>query len=150
MDLLDKILNRKNLSKAYQQVVGNKGSAGIDRMTVDDLKTHLKEHWRGIKSDILSGKYRPKPVLGVEIDKPQGGKRLLGIPTVVDRLIQQSIQQVLNEIFDPKFSPRSYGFRKGKNCHQAIKQALGYVNSGSRYVVDIDLSKFSTGLTMTT
>lgn len=142
MDLLDRILSRNNLTKAYQQVVGNKGCAGVDGMTVDDLKAHLNAHWTGIKADILSGKYRPKPVLGVEIDKPQGGKRLLGIPTVIDRLVQQSIQQRLSEIFDPGFSSYSYGFRKGKNCHQAISRALGYVNSGCRYVVDIDLSKF--------
>lgn len=111
-------------------------------MTVDELQGYLQEHWTRIKSDILTGKYRPKPVLGIEIDKPKGGKRLLGIPTVVDRLIQQAIHQELNNIFDPVFSPYSFGFRKGKNCHQAILQALKYVNNGYKYVVDIDLSKF--------
>ena len=142
MDLLEKILSRDNLTKAFERVVGNKGSAGIDGMTVDDLKSYLSEHWQGIKTDILSGRYRPQPVLGVEIDKSGGGKRLLGIPTVLDRFIQQSIQQEMNKIFDPGFSLYSYGFRQGKNCHQAILQALGYVNSGSRYAVDIDLSNF--------
>ena len=142
MDLLEKILSRDNLTKAFKRVVGNKGSAGIDGMTVDDLKSYLQEHWHGIKADILLGRYRPQPVLGVEIDKSGGGKRLLGIPTVLDRFIQQSIQQEMNEIFDPGFSHYSYGFRQGKNCHQAILQALGYVNTGSRYVVDIDLSNF--------
>ena len=142
MDLLNKILKRDNLTSAYQQVVGNKGSAGIDGMTVDELQVYLKEHWSTVRSDILTGKYRPKPVLGIEIDKPKGGKRLLGIPTVVDRLIQQAIHQELNTIFDPLFSPFSFGFRKGKNCHQAILQALQYANTGCKYVVDIDLSKF--------
>jgi len=142
MDLLEKILSRDNLTKAFKRVVGNKGGAGIDGMTVDDLKSYLKEHWQGIKADILSGRYRPQPVLGVEIDKSKGGKRMLGIPTVLDRFIQQSIQQELNEIFDPGFSCHSYGFRKGKNCHQAILEALGYVNARNRYVVDIDLSNF--------
>ena len=142
MDLLEKILSRDNLTNAFNRVVGNQGSAGIDGMTVDQLKLYLREHWHQIKADILSGRYRPQPVLGVEIDKSKSGKRLLGIPTVLDRFIQQSIQQYLNEIFDPGFSCHSYGFRKGKNCHQAILEALGYVNAKSRYVVDIDLSNF--------
>lgn len=130
------------MKAAYDRVVGNKGSAGIDGMSVTELKPYLKEHWPVIKASILDGSYRPQSVKGVEIDKPQGGKRLLGIPTVLDRMIQQAIQQVLNVMFDPKFSHFSYGFRKGKSAHQTIKQALGYANSGSRYVVDIDLSKF--------
>jgi len=140
--MLERILSKENMSRAYRQVVSNKGSAGPDGMGTEELKPYLKAHWAEIKTSIQTGKYRPKPVLGVEIDKPKGGKRLLGIPTVLDRLIQQSIQQELSVHFDPMFSPFSYGFRKGKNCHQAIQQALGYVNRGSRYVVDIDLSKF--------
>ena len=128
--------------EAYKQVVGNKGCAGVDNMGVQELEPYLKSNWVGIKRTILEGNYRPGLVLGIEIDKPKGGKRLLGIPTVLDRLIQQAIQQELNQVFDPKFSPFSYGFRKGKSAHQAIKQALTYANTGSKYVVDIDLSKF--------
>ena len=130
------------MKAAYDRVLGNRGCAGVDGMEVLELKPYLKAHWHTIKASVLDGSYRPQPVKGVEIDKPKGGKRLLGIPTVLDRLLQQAIQQVLNGIFDSKFSPFSYGFRKGKSAHQAIKQALAYANSGSRYVVDIDLSKF--------
>jgi len=130
------------MTQAYRQVFGNKGCAGIDGMEVEDLQSYLKAHWEEVKLSILEGTYRPQPVLGKEIDKPKGGKRLLGIPTVLDRLIQQAISQVLNEQYDHTFSAYSYGFRKGKNCHQAIKQALSYVNNGDHYVVDIDLSKF--------
>lgn len=130
------------MKAAYDRVVGNKGCAGTDGMEVKDLKPYLNEHWGHIKAAILNGTYRPHPVLGVEIDKPKGGKRLLGIPTVLDRLIQQAIQQELYDVFDPKFSRFSFGFRKGKSAHQAIKTALSYVNTGSKYVVDIDLSKF--------
>lgn len=130
------------MEAAYDRVVGNKGCAGVDGMEVDELKPFMKVCWPIVKRAILNGNYRPDPVMGIEIDKPKGGKRLLGIPTVTDRLIQQAIQQVLNETFDAKFSKYSFGFRKGKSAHQAIKLALDYVNTGSRYVVDIDLSKF--------
>lgn len=140
--MLERIVSKVNMTNAYDRVVGNKGCAGVDNMKVTDLKSYLKEHWSEIKKAILEGSYRPQSVLGIEIDKPKGGKRLLGIPTVLDRLIQQAIQQVLNECFDPQFSKYSFGFRKGKSAHQAIKTALSYVNSGSSYVVDIDLSKF--------
>jgi len=140
--MLERIVSKENMSAAYDRVVGNKGCAGVDNMKVTDLKPYLNTHWSDIKNAILEGSYRPQSVLGVEIDKPKGGKRLLGIPTVLDRLIQQAIQQVLDEQFDPQFSPLSFGFRKGKSAHQAIKTALSYVNTGSRYVVDIDLSKF--------
>ena len=140
--MLERILSKPNMTAAFKRVVGNKGSAGIDGMGVPDLSAYLRENWERLRSAILDGSYRPQPVKGVEIDKPKGGKCLLGVPTVFDRLIQQAIQQVLNEIFDPKFSRFSYGFRKGKSAHQAIHQAVEYANSGSRYVVDIDLSKF--------
>lgn len=130
------------MTKAYRQVVGNDGCAGVDGMGTGELKPYLKGHWEEIKTAILESHYRPQPAKGVEIDKPKGGKRLLGIPTVMDRLIQQAIQQELSAQYDPKFSDFSYGFRKGRNCHQAIKQALEYVNAGCHYVVDIDLSKF--------
>jgi RNA-directed DNA polymerase len=141
-EMIERILSRENMTDAYRQVFGNKGCAGTDGMDLESLKPFLKEHWECIKLSILEGTYRPQPVLGKEIDKPKGGKRLLGIPTVTDRLIQQAISQVLNEQYDPLFSIYSYGFRKGKSCHQAIKQALSYVNDGCHYVVDIDLSKF--------
>ena len=127
---------------AFRQVIGNKGCAGVDGMEVADLKPYLAEQWQGLRQTILNGAYRPQSVKGIEIDKPKGGKRLLGIPTVVDRMIQQAIQQVLSEKFDATFSEHSFGFRKGKNALQAVKQALEYANTGSRYVVDIDLSKF--------
>jgi len=140
--MLERIVSRENMHFAYNRVVSNKGSSGVDGMKVEDLRPFLKEHWQSIKQAILNGTYRPQPVKGVEIDKPKGGKRLLGIPTVLDRMIQQGIQQVLSEHFDPKFSSFSYGFRKGKSAHGAIQTALSYANSGSRYVVDIDLSKF--------
>ena len=130
------------MAQAYKRVMGNRGCAGVDGMEVEELLPYLIRHWGSVKCSILEGSYRPSPVKGTEIDKPKGGKRLLGIPTVLDRLIQQAIQQVLSGVFDPKFSDRSYGFRKGKSAHQAIKQALEYANTGSRYVVDIDLSKF--------
>jgi len=143
MITLEAILSRENMIKAYEQVVGNKGCSGVDRMEVDELQPYLQNHWLGIKASIESRSYRPQPVLGKEIDKSNGGKRMLGIPTVVDRLIQQSIQQVMSEHFDSKFSPLSYGFRKGRNCHQAIHKALSYINKdGARYVVDIDLKNF--------
>lgn len=140
--MLEKIVSKENMLLAYQRVVSNKGSAGIDGMKVEDLKSYLQEHWPSIKGAILDGSYRPQSVKGVEIDKPKGGKRLLGIPTVLDRMIQQGIQQVLSEHFDPKFSSLSFGFRKGKSAHGAIQMALSYANTGSCYVVDIDLSKF--------
>ena len=140
--MLDQIVSKENMLAAYNRVIGNKGCAGVDGMELSELKAYLKAHWHTIKASILDGTYRPQPVKGIEIDKPNGGKRLLGIPTVLDRLIQQAIQQVLNGIYDPGFSTFSYGFRKGKSAHQAIKQALEYANTGSRYVVDIDLSKF--------
>lgn len=141
--MLERILSRDNLKSAYGRVAGNKGCAGSDGMEVKDLKAFLKENWGSIKLSILNGEYRPQPVKGVEIDKPKGGKRLLGIPTVLDRLIQQSIQQVLYDVFDPDFSAHSYGFRKGRSAHQAIHTALGYVNGGgAMYIADIDLSKF--------
>ncbi len=140
--MLERIVSKENMFAAYHRVVGNKGCAGVDGMKVNDLKPYLNERWKEIKQTILDGSYRPEAVLGIEIDKPKGGKRLLGIPTVVDRMLQQAIQQVLNERFDPCFSNCSFGFRKRKSSHQAIKQALGYVNTGSKYVVDIDLSKF--------
>lgn len=139
--MLERILSKLNMTSAFKRVAGNR-SAGIDGMGVSNLNAYLQKNWVGLRTAILDGSYRPQPVKGVGGDKPKGGKRLLGVPTVFDRLTQQAIQQVPDEIFEPQFSRFSYGFRKGKSAHQAIHQALGYANSGSRYVVDIDLSKF--------
>jgi group II intron reverse transcriptase/maturase len=141
-ELLETILERGNMKRAYEQVVRNKGSHGIDGMTVAQLKSHLSENWEQIKSQILDGSYKPSPVRRVEIPKPDGGIRLLGIPTVLDRVIQQAIAQVLNGIFDHTFSESSYGFRKGRNAHDAIKAALEHITEGYRTVVDMDLEKF--------
>ena len=127
---------------ALRRVEQNRGSAGIDEMTVRDLRGYLKEHWPRIKEKLLEGKYRPEAVRRVEIAKPSGGMRQLGIPTVVDRLIQQGLNQVLSPIFDANFSESSYGFRPGRSAHQAVRQAQAYVSGGKRWLVDIDLEKF--------
>jgi len=142
MELMEQVVERGNMILAYKQVVRNKGSAGIDKMSVEQLKPYLAEHWAEIKESLLRGKYKPQAVRVVFIPKPKGGQRQLGIPTVLDRLIQQTLHQVLNPIFDPTFSENSYGFRKGKNAHQALKQAQEYQKSGKRWVVDMDLAKF--------
>jgi len=142
MELMEHVVERENMILAYKQVVRNKGSAGIDKISVDQLKAYLAEHWAEIKESLLRGKYKPQAVRVVFIPKPKGGQRKLGIPTVVDRLIQQAIHQVLNPIFDPTFSEYSYGFRKGKNAHQALKDAQEYQRLGKRWVVDMDLAKF--------
>lgn len=143
MDLMGVVVERENMTTAYKRVVGNKGSAGVDEMTVDDLLPHLREYWQIIKAELLSGRYRPQPVLKVEIPKAGGkGMRQLGIPTVLDRLIQQALHQVLSPVFEPDFSESSYGFRPGRSAHQAVLQAREYVSSGRRWVVDMDLEKF--------
>lgn len=140
--LMEVVLSRDNLMRAYQRVVRNKGAAGVDGLTVAALKDHLKEHWPTIKARLLEGSYQPQPVRRVTIPKPNGGERQLGIPTVVDRLIQQALHQVLSPVFEPTFSDHSYGFRPGRNAHQAVRQARTYVASGYRWVVDLDLEKF--------
>ena len=139
---LESILSRINMTQAYDQVVGNQGAAGIDKMTYAELGTYLKGHWSEIKTSIQKGSYQPQAVKRVEIPKPQGGVRKLGIPTLLDRLIQQSIAQEISRHYEPKFSDYSYGFRVGRSCHQAIDQALSYLNEGYVYVVVIDISKF--------
>jgi len=141
-NLLEMVLERGNLKRAYEQVVRNKGSHGIDGMTVAQLKRHLQENWEQIKSQLMADKYKPSPVRRVEIPKPDGGIRLLGIPTVLDRMIQQAIAQVLNGVFDHTFSENSYGFRKGRSAHDAIKAALEHISEGYKVVVDMDLEKF--------
>lgn len=141
-DLLEWILSRDNLNLAYKRVKANKGSHGVDGMKVDELLSFLKQHGETLRQSILVGEYVPQPVRRVEIPKPDGGVRLLGIPTVVDRLIQQAMAQELNKIFDPDFSENSYGFRTKKSAHQAVIAARGYIEQGYRWTVDIDLEKF--------
>ena len=141
--LMEEVVESKNLMKAYRRVVRNKGAAGVDEMTVEELKLYLKTEWPKIKEQLVQDRYKPQPVRRVEIPKPGGkGVRLLGIPTVVDRLIQQALLQVLDPIFDPGFSESSYGFRAGRSAHQAVLKAQEYVGSGKRWVVDLDIEKF--------
>ena len=141
-ELMEAVCERGNLMLAYQRVVKNKGAAGVDGLGVREFKDHLKQHWPTIRAKLLAGKYIPQAVRRVEIPKPQGGVRLLGIPTLTDRLIQQALHQVLSPIFEACFSESSYGFRAGKSAHQAVKAARQYVAEGRRIVVDMDLEKF--------
>ena len=140
--LMDAVVERGNLMLAYQRVVKNKGAAGVDGIGVAGFKDHLKRHWPTIKAKLLVGEYIPSPVRRVDIPKPQGGVRTLGIPTLTDRLIQQALHQVLSPIFEAGFSESSYGFRPGRSAHQAVKAARQYVAEGRRVVVDMDLEKF--------
>jgi group II intron reverse transcriptase/maturase len=140
--LMAAVVERRNLQLAYQRVVKNKGAAGVDDITVADLKDHLKQHWPSIRAKLLTGAYVPSAVRRVDIPKPDGGRRTLGIPTVVDRLIQQALHQVLSPIFEPTFSEASFGFRPGRSAHQALKVAQQHVATGKRWVVDMDLEKF--------
>lgn len=141
-DLLEVILHRNNLNAAWKKVKDNKGAAGIDGMNVDEMLPYLKAHRDELLESIRGGWYKPKPVRRVEIPKPDGGARQLGIPTVIDRMIQQAIAQVLEPIFEKTFSGSSYGFRTGRNAHQAIKKAKEYYDEGYTHVVDIDLAKY--------
>lgn len=141
-NLLESVVEYGNLHRAYQQVYKNGGKGGIDKMEVGDLGTWLQKNLRIIKEEVLGERYRPAAVEKVIIPKPNGGERMLGIPTVKDRLVQQSIHQILNRYYDPLFSESSYGFRPGRSAHQAIKQACSYIESGKEWVVDIDLEKF--------
>lgn len=140
--LIDAVCKSGNLKLAYRRVVENKGAAGVDGIGIAEFKGHLKQHWPAIKARLLAGSYIPSPVRRVDIDKPQGGTRTLGIPTLTDRMIQQALHQVLSPIFEADFSESSYGFRPGKNAHQAVKAAQQYVAEGRRIVVDMDLEKF--------
>ena len=142
MELLEKILDDNNLYSAYKQVYKNKGTSGIDGITVEELEIYMNKHKEEIKEQIRNLKYKPSPVRRVEIPKENGKMRKLGIPTVVDRLIQQAIVQVLTPIFEPQFSETSYGFRPGRCCEQAIIKALEYFNDGYDWIVDIDLQAF--------
>src|SRR6267142_1609918 len=140
--IMEEICERANLKEALRQVRGNKGSAGVDRMTVDQLGDYLKEHWPVIREQLLNGTYEPKPVRRVEIPKPDGGVRKLGIPTVLDRFIQQAVMQVLQRRWDRTFSEYSYGFRPGRSAHQAVALAQQYIATGYSWVVDLDLEEF--------
>ena len=141
--LMEAVVERWNMQAALQRVMSNRGAAGVDKMTVEELKPYLKEEWKRIREELLAGEYEPAPVLKVEIPKAEGkGVRKLGIPTVVDRLIQQAMHQVLSPIFEPGFSESSYGFRPGRSAQEAVRQARAYVGEGRRWVVDLDLEKF--------
>ena len=141
-DLLEQLLSRENLLRALEQVERNGVSPGVDGMTTKELRPYLKQHWSSIRDALLTEHYRPSPVRRVEIPKPGGGKRNLGVPNVLDRFIQQAILQVLQGIFDPKFSSWSFGFRPGRSAHQAVSRAQSYVRWGYTWVVDLDLEKF--------
>src|SRR5438132_4729125 len=140
--LREEVCERENLVRAWKRVRRNKGSPGVDGMTIDDAKDYLREYWPSIRSQLLDGTYQPQPVKRVEIPKPDGGVRKLGVPCVVDRLIQQAVLQVLQERWDPTFSEHSYGFRPGRSAHQAVAQAQQYIAEGYSVVVDLDLEKF--------
>jgi len=140
--LMEEVCERDNLKEALRRVQANKGAAGVDGMTVDALSDHLRQHWPAIRAHLLQGTYTPKPVRRVEIPKPDGGVRKLGIPTVLDRFIQQAVLQVLQRRWDGTFSPHSYGFRPGRSADQAVAQAQQYIADGYDWVVDLDLEKF--------
>ena len=142
-DLFERVLQRDNLIAAWKRVRANKGAAGIDGLTVDEFPVWAKSgHWERVTNELATGRYQPSPVRRVEIDKPDGGTRQLGIPTVADRVIQQAIAQILTPIFDPDFSNNSFGFRPGRNGQQAVRQVRDIIKEGRRFAVDVDLSKF--------
>lgn len=140
--LMEQILSRENMNLAYKKVKANKGASGIDKVEVDEIHNYIKENWPSIKEKIEKRKYKPQPVLRVEIPKPNGGVRKLGIPTVMDRIIEQAVVQGITPIVEPHFSEYSYGFRPGRRAQQAIIKLLEYLNDGYTYIVDIDLEKF--------
>ena len=140
--LMEEVCGRENCKQALKRVKANQGSAGVDGMTVQQLPDYLKQHWPAIREQLLSGTYKPQPVKRVEIPKPDGGVRKLGIPTVLDRFIQQAVMQVLQGRWDRTFSDHSYGFRPGRSAHQAVAQAQQYIAEGYRWCVDLDLEKF--------
>jgi len=142
ISMLEEILAIRNVQKAFKQVAANKGAGGIDGMQTDELRDYLNTNWQTLRGDILDGSYKPQPVRRVEIPKPAGGMRMLGIPTVTDRLLQQAIAQWLSPKYEEQFSHYSYGFRKGRNAHQAVLQAQANLNEGYVWVVELDLEKF--------
>lgn len=139
---MERVVERSNLRLAYQRVIKNKGAPGVDDVRTLEFKDWLKVHWPSVKRALLEGRYLPRPVRRVDIPKPSGGIRTLGVPTVVDRLIQQALHQVLQPHFEPTFSDSSYGFRPGRGAHQAVRKSQSYIREGKRWVVDIDLEKF--------
>jgi group II intron reverse transcriptase/maturase len=139
---MERVVDRSNMQQAYKRVTRNKGAPGVDDLSVEVLGDWLKAHWASVKLALLDGRYVPQPVRRVDIPKPQGGVRTLGVPTVVDRLIQQALLQVMQPLFEPTFSDGSYGFRPGRSALDAVKVASGYVRAGKRWVVDMDLEKF--------
>jgi len=140
--LMEQVVERSNLWSAYQRVVQNKGAPGVDDLAVSEFKDWLKVHWPSVKEALLAGRYMPSAVRRVDIPKPTGGVRTLGVPTVLDRLIQQALHQVLQPLFEPTFSEGSFGFRPGRSAHQAVRRAQAYIREGRRWVVDLDLEKF--------
>jgi len=141
-NLMEEVVRKENVTSAWLAVKRNGGAAGIDRMTTGELGEHLRKHWEVISAKLVAGTYVPSPVKRVEIPKPNGGTRMLGIPTVVDRMIQQLLLQVLQPIFDPTFSEHSHGFRPGRSAHDAVRAAQRYVQAGKAWVVDMDITKF--------
>lgn len=142
VELWERIFSRSNLLSALERVQANGGAPGVDGMTVAELAAHLKAHWESIRAKLEAGTYQPSPVRRVEIPKPSSGVRLIGIPTVQDRLIQQAMHQILSEEYEPRFSQHSYGFRPRRSAHDAVKAAQGHIAAGYRWVVDIDLAQF--------
>lgn len=140
--LMERVVERSNLKLAYQRVIENKGAPGVDDVTTLQFKDWLKVHWPSVKQALLEGRYLPRPVRRVDIPKPSGGVRTLGVPTVIDRFIQQALHQVLQPLFEPTFSDSSFGFRPGRGAHQAVRKSRSYIREGKRWVVDIDLEKF--------
>jgi len=139
---MERVVERSNLWSAYQRVVRNKGAPGVDDLAVTEFKDWLKVHWPSVKEALLAGRYIPQAVRRVDIPKPSGGVRTLGVPTVLDRLIQQALHQVLQPLFEPTFSDSSFGFRPGRSAHQAVRRAQAYIRDGRGWVVDLDLEKF--------
>ena len=142
VDLMAQVVSPANLEKAYARVRANKGSGGVDGIGLSEFEAHLRRHWPTVKTKLLVGEYVPAPVRRVDIAKPDGGVRTLGIPTLLDRMIQQALHQVLSEVFEPEFSDYSYGFRPGRSAHQAVAMAKQHVEAGCNWVVDLDLEKF--------
>jgi RNA-directed DNA polymerase len=140
--MIGRVISKENMTNAYNQVLKNKGAAGIDSKSVDDLLSYFNQHWKSIKHKVENGNYQPDPILGVDIPKKNGKTRLLGIPTVVDRLLQQALHQQLSPLFEQDFQRHSYGFRPNRNAHQAVIQALKNINDGYQDIVDIDLQRF--------
>lgn len=141
-NIVERVLSSDNMRKAWKQVKANKGTVGIDGMSISEFLGFARSHWRSIRKQLMEGSYKPSPVKRVEIPKPDGDKRPLGIPTVIDRVIQQTIAQVLTPIFDPGFSESSYGFRPKRSAHDAVRKVREYIKQGYKYAVDIDVSKF--------